>query len=125
MAALHLFGAAYHYLVVAVFAMSAAFVASVVSAAFVASVACAVSTVYLPAVADASLLPGVWVGQRDVHTRCVCNIGSTETGSLSLERKFLVMSQVTSFSRNGDAEAWEIMSWRANRSPRSPHLSSP
>ena len=50
---------------------------------------------------------------------CVCNVGSTETGSLSLERKFVVMSQVTVFSRNGEAEGWDIMSRRSIGSPRS------
>ena len=41
---------------------------------------------------------------------CVCNVGSTETGSLSLERKFVVMSQDTVFSRSGEAGDWDIMS---------------
>ena len=63
LAAPHLFGAAYHYLVVT---MSAVFVASV---ALVASVACAVLTACLSAVAAASLLASGRVKQGEIHTR--------------------------------------------------------
>ena len=99
--------------------MSAAFAASAASAAFAASIACVVSTVACLLL----LLPlccrvGGW-GKERYTPGCVCNVGSTETGSLSLERKFVVMSQVTVFSRNGEAESWDIMSRRSIGSPRS------
>ena len=99
--------------------MSAAFAASVTSAAFAACVACAVSTVACLLL----LLPlccrvGGW-GKERYTPGCVCNVGSIETGSLSLERKFVVMSQVTVFSRNEEAESWDIMSRRSIGSPRS------